>query len=232
MLVCSNCEQFQNTEWRCLTTAETAELNQHRSFNFYTAGTILFHQGNPSHGIYCVNEGTIALRHTEASGASIILRLVESGQTLGCSVYFEQTVHTATAVALTDCRICFVDKNTLRKLLKENRELPQEFLKMMAKRLHNSQKSRAMLTSDSVRQRLAHVLIDLKDRHGNVDTDGNIIIDLPMQRQDLAALLGTRPETLSRAIHALSTEKVVQFSGRKAIVRDLDELLDEVEVTV
>ena len=81
----------------------------------------------------------------------------------------------------------------------------------------------------SVRARLAYLLLELRVRHGQVDADGNIVIDLPLSRQDLASLAGTRPESLSRVIKALEAAGVARFTGRRVVVVDLDVLVDEAE---
>jgi CRP-like cAMP-binding protein len=56
-----------------------------------------------------------------------------------------------------------------------------------------------------------------------------LIIDLPLPKQDIALMISTRPETLSRTIHAMAKDEVARFEKSKVIVSDLDKLLDEVE---
>jgi CRP-like cAMP-binding protein len=50
-----------------------------------------------------------------------------------------------------------------------------------------------------------------------------------MTRQDIAAMLGARPETIYRTIQQLESDNVVTFSGHDVIIPDLDVLLDEIE---
>jgi CRP/FNR family transcriptional regulator len=69
----------------------------------------------------------------------------------------------------------------------------------------------------------------LKERFGTAGDDGSIVMELPLARQDIAALLGARPETVTRTLHALEVDGVARFSGRTAVIPDLDLLLDEVE---
>ena len=76
---------------------------------------------------------------------------------------------------------------------------------------------------------LVSVLLDLRHKHGTVDDDGILHIKLPMTRQQLAAMVGTRPETLARTLGALTTEGIALFEGRNVRVPDLDSLFDEVE---
>jgi CRP/FNR family transcriptional regulator len=80
-----------------------------------------------------------------------------------------------------------------------------------------------------VRGRLANALLLMKDRHATADEVGQLTFELPFSRRMLASLVGARPESLSRAIRALEDDDVACFRGRKVIVSDLDQLLDEVE---
>lgn len=55
---------------------------------------------------------------------------------------------------------------------------------------------------------------------------------LPISRQDLADLLGTRPETIARTTSALQKDGVAMFHGRRVVIQDLDLLLDELDEVV
>ncbi len=59
--------------------------------------------------------------------------------------------------------------------------------------------------------------------------DAALHLDLPISRQDIASIIGTRPETVARTIRGLGGDGVARFSGRPVTIHDLDALLDEVE---
>ncbi len=56
---------------------------------------------------------------------------------------------------------------------------------------------------------------------------GTLVLNLPTDRRHLADLLGTRPETVWRAMRELETAGVLKVEGRRVIIRDLDRLLDQ-----
>lgn len=80
-----------------------------------------------------------------------------------------------------------------------------------------------------MRTRMAHLLLTLKDRFAEAAEDGTLSMKLPLSRQDIADILGARPEMVARIIHALEVDGVAIFSGRKVVIPDLDPLLDEIE---
>jgi CRP/FNR family transcriptional regulator len=204
-------------------------LNTAKVCQIYPAGQIIYHQGAPSRGIYCIESGTVAIRKTDAQGNSIMVRLAHSGQTLGYRDYFGGQGYTASAETLVPCTVCHIDSALVRKMLERNPSLGLQFLIHIAVDLENAEESILQQASLSVRTRLAHLLLTLKEHYAGVNDNGIIVMSLPMTRQDMAALLGTRPETIARTIHAMENDSVVSFSGRTVMIPNLDTLLDEIE---
>jgi CRP-like cAMP-binding protein len=195
----------------------------------YRAGEVLFYDGTPSLGLFCVQRGTVALRRPRPSGKPALVHLVEAGQTFGYRALFAGEHHGTSAQALTECRVCFVDRRTVLQLLERDAALCWRFMRSLA---HDSERAEdALVRSNSLdlRTRLVHLLLSLKAAHGQVDDEGNIVLELPLSREDMASLIGARPESLSRAIRALEAAGIARFIGRKVIVADLDLLIDELE---
>jgi CRP/FNR family transcriptional regulator len=65
----------------------------------------------------------------------------------------------------------------------------------------------------------------LYERFGSLNEDGEPVLDLPLSRQDIAALIGSTPETVSRSISKVQDEGLARFKGRKVLLQDIDELM-------
>ncbi len=228
-LSCMTCGQRGEAEWCVLHGEELELLDGARVTNVYQPGQVLFYQGNPCLGVYCVESGELALRKTDEAGHSVIVRLAHAGQSLGYRAFFAGDNYTATCEALTESRVCFIDKEAVRKILARNPQLGLQFLQKVSRDLREAEEGKLAAVSLPVRARFAHLLLSLKERHGTMGDDGILRIDLPMSRQDIAALLGARPETVARTIRALEEDGVAAFNGREVQVDDLDCLLDEIE---
>ncbi|MBZ0271701.1 Crp/Fnr family transcriptional regulator [bacterium] len=227
---CFTCQGRARSEWCNLSDEDLAILDRHKMANTYKAGQIIFYQGNPCLGIYCVESGTIAIRKSDHQGNSALVRMAHGGQTLGYRAYFSGGPYTASAEALDSAHVCFIEKEGVSKLLARNPNLGLQFLSRMAEDLREAEDARLQFTVLSVRARIAHLLLTLKERYGSADDDGNIVIELPMGRRDIADMVGTRPETVARNIQSLHRDGVAFFHGREVIVPDLDALLDEIEL--
>jgi CRP/FNR family transcriptional regulator len=227
---CSDCRSTQRAcDWSVLRPEELAVLHAARSPHVYRAGQVLFYDGNPCLGLHCIHSGEIALRKSTPQGLSRIVRLAHGGQTLGYRAFFSGEPYSLTAEVLTDSEVCFVPGATVRQLLESNAKLALMFLRNVAVSLRESEDDALEAQGLPVRVRLAHVLLGMKDRLGNVGPDDEIVIDLPLSRQDLAARVGARHETISRAIRALQDDGVAYFQGRRVRIPDLDRLFDEAE---
>ena len=82
-----------------------------------------------------------------------------------------------------------------------------------------------------VRARFAHLLLVLRDRYGEDGANGELTLDLPLSRQDMAAMIGIRPESMSRTIRSFEEGNIAHFSGRRVHVPNLEELVDELEIS-
>lgn len=226
---CFNCQQRDQSEWCVLKHDDTQKLQNAKICNTYQPGQIIFYQGNPCLGIYCIESGTVAVRKTDAQGNSVIVRMLHEGQTLGYRAYFEGKAYSASAEALTETRICFIDRAAVSDLLSHNPSLGINFLRHIAEDLRESEEARMDAVALPARVRVVHLLLALKDRWADVDEEGTMHIHLPLARKDMAAMVGIRPETLARILHDLEAEGVAHFDGPKVRVPDLDVLLDEIE---
>lgn len=225
---CLDCDLRQINEWCVLSSEQVLLLDENKDMMTYFPGDIIFHQGNPSTGIYSVRSGTVALRQTDSQGHAIMIKMVQAGQPLGYADYFAGQNYTFSAEALENCSLCHINKLVLAQLLNENTQLAQQFLTRIARDLNRTKSAMIEQVYQPVRMRMARLLVSLKESFGTVNDKGVIEITPPLSRQDMADLLATRPETLARTIHALEEDGVITHQGRTMSIPDLDILLDEI----
>jgi len=226
---CFSCRGRAQSEWCALDHGDVALLNDCKASNVYQPGQTIFTQGAACLGVFCVETGAVAIRKTDVDGNSVIVRLAHAGATLGYRAFFADAPYRASADALMPSRICFIDKVALRKLLGRNPTVGHSFLRHMARDLEEADEARLHAAALPVRARLAHLLLVLKDRFASSTHDGKLVIELPLSRQDMAAMVGTRPETIARAVRGFQDDRIARFDGRRVEVSDLERLLDELD---
>jgi CRP-like cAMP-binding protein len=229
-LHCASCPSRATTPWNVLGGSPLVGLDCAKSSNVYEAGQNIYYQGNPCLGIYCIESGAVAVRKSDANGNHVILRVGYGGDSLGYRSFFAGQTFEASAVALTTSRVCFIEASAVLRAMAQNPELSQRFLRMMANDLHDANLARLQSMTLSVKARVAQLLLSWKDRFGAMNDDGDLRIELPVARQDMAAMLGTRPETIARVLRTLEDENVAHFDARMVRVPDLDALMDAAEL--
>jgi CRP-like cAMP-binding protein len=112
-------------------------------------------------------------------------------------------------------------------LLDRNPMVGYSFLKHMARDLEEAEEAKLHAAALPVRARLAHLLLMLRERFGQPMGTNGARIELPLSRQDIAAMIGTRPETVARAVRGFEDEGIANFQGREVLVPNLEGLLNE-----
>ncbi len=226
---CFTCQWRQRSEWCVLAADDVEVLNSSKVTQNFEPGQYVYLQGDECKGVYSILSGSVAVRKSDHQGHTVLVRMRNEGETLGYRDFFAGSAFTTSADVLERTRICFIDQRSVRELLDRNPSLGLGFLKSIAGDLEDAEESLLMSAALSTRTRMAHLLLTLKDRFATAQDDGSLTLRLPLSRQDIADMLGSRPETVARIIHGLDTDGVARFSGRNVVIPDLDLLLDEID---
>ena len=227
---CFSCQTRGKTEWCVLTNEELALLDVGKTCSEYLPVQTIFHEGDPCGGVHCIEGGLVGIRKMNVGGDEILLRLSHPGDTMGYRSFLAGDAHNNSAEALEPSVICSIEESTVRKLLSMNPSLGLRFLRHAASDLDAAEEMALNSATLSVRARFAHFLLVLRDRYGVVGKNGYLTLDLPVSRQDMAAMIGIRPEFMSRTIRSFEEGNIAHFSGRRVHVPNVGELLNELEI--
>ncbi|MBM3564972.1 MAG: Crp/Fnr family transcriptional regulator [Alphaproteobacteria bacterium] len=226
---CAFCQARERTEWCGLDRADVKTIDEVKSARTYMPGDVLYHQGDSCAGVYCVRAGLIGLRKLDHDGNSALVRLAYAGDTIGYRSFLAGETHHLSAEVLKPSRVCFIEQATARRILEGNPALGLRFLRHATRDLDDAEDKFLQSTNSDIRMRMAHLLFILKDRFATENKDGRMTLELPLSRQDMAAMIGVRPETMSRAIRKLEDDGLAFFSGRTVRVPDTAALFAEIE---
>lgn len=224
---CFTCQTRERTEWCVLKDEDLRRINEAKRGREWLPGEVLYLQGEECAGIYCIESGMIGVRKIDAEGNSVLLGIAYPGDTLGYRSLLMNKEHEVSAEVLKKGTVCFIDRATVTSLLAHNPSLGHRFLQRAVKDLGEAEDKFLESVTLTVRARFAHLLLVLKERYGARAEDGGLSLELPLSRQDLAAMIGVRPETLSRTIRQFEEEGIARFSGRTVRVPKIENLLGE-----
>lgn len=226
---CLTCPVRQHSAWQVLNEAETRLLDQRRKAREYLAGDLVFAAGEPSTGLYCMAAGTVAIRKSDGVGNVIPIRLAYQGDIFGYRGLLLDARRRYSAEAVRASRMCFVDRSVVGILLDRNPALGRQFLQRIAGDLEDAHDSLLRHATLSNRGKFVRLLVSLMSHHGSTAHDGSQYMALPLSRRELATMIGTRQETLSRIIGRLEEDGLARFSGRTVQFTRPDALVREIQ---
>ena len=225
---CAVCHVGARSDWHDLDEAASEALERGRRRREYGSGAVVFAQGQRNDGVHCVSGGTVGIRRLDANGNSVLLGLAYPGDTIGYRSFLTGSEHKTSAEALGPSVVCHIDRATITALLAGNPAFGLRFLKRSIFELEHAHDTMFRQATLSNRHQLVHLLLVLVRRHGRRHSNGSQSIDLPVSRRDLASMIGTRHETISRIIGRLETDGMAHFSGRQVIIPSVEALAAEI----
>jgi CRP-like cAMP-binding protein len=187
----------------------------------YKRGQAIFWEGDPGIGFYMVADGKVKIYKTSAEGKEQILHIYGPGNPFGEVPVFSGNRFPANAQALEKSRLLFFPRQDFIQLITHHPSLALNMLAVLSMRLRQFTVQVENLSLKEVPARLASYLVYLSDEQAGAET-----VDLPISKGQLASLLGTIPETLSRIFSKMSQQQLISVEGGRIGLLDRDALAD------
>ena len=220
---CELCNSTQESLFKGLSKDKKEELSERKGCNFYKKGQIIFFESNRPFGLFCVHKGKIKIYKTSESGKEQIFRFAQEGDILGYRALLGGEPYRATAETLTEAVICFIPKEFLFSIIEKDQEFSLKIMKFLCSELGNAEERMLNITQKPVIERLAEVLLILKEQFG-LTADGKTL-GINLTREDLANFVGTATETVVRLLHELRDKHLIEVEGRKIKLVDIPGLI-------
>lgn len=186
----------------------------------FSAGELLFSEGDPCRGLYIIDSGRLRIFKSSASGREQVLAVEGPGSSVAELPVFDGGPYPASVSAVDDAQILFISRQDLRAFCLEHPEVALKMLAVVGARLRRLVGIIEELSFTTVRQRLVAALVRLAQTAGK-RTDHGIEFELPGSHQEMAHQLGTVRELVSRNLMRLQAEGLVHVNARSIVVRDL-----------
>jgi CRP-like cAMP-binding protein len=200
---------------------ELARIGVDRS---YKGGQIIFSEGDEGTGFYVLISGKVKVFKLSPEGKEQILHVFGGGEPFGEVSVFAGKRFPAHAEALEKSRVFFFPRSTFIEFVKEDPSLALNMLAILSRRLRKFTALVEDLSLKEVPGRLAAYLLYVSQGRGGND---NITLDIP--KNQLASLLGTIPETLSRILTRMVRQGLIQLDGPRIRILDRQGLVELAE---
>ncbi len=179
-----------------------------RKFN---KGEFIFHEGDIPRYYYQISTGCVKMYNVNDDGREFTQGVFERGDSFGEPPLFINEVYPATAIAVSNCRIIKLNKESFFKLLDKTPCLQRTMLDVFAMRIYNKAITSREIVNNTPEHRILGFLRIYKKRSCNESEK----IHIPYTRQDIANFTGLRVETVIRTLSKMKDDRKVEIINRK-----------------
>jgi len=186
----------------------------------FSAGELLFSEGEPCSGMHIIARGKVRIFKTSVNGREQVLAVNVPGESIAEVPVFDGGPYPASAVAIEDTEIAFISRRDFNAYCLEHPEVSLKVLTVVGTRLRRLVGIIEELSFTTIRQRLIATLLKLAQSEGKKTARG-IEFQLPASHQELANQLGTVRELISRNLTRLQAEGLLDVDARQIVVKDI-----------
>lgn len=186
----------------------------------FSAGELLFSEGEPCHGLNIVSKGKVRIFKISAGGREQVLAMEFPGDTVTEIPVFDGGPYPVSAIAVENTEIAFISRHNFQSFCLEHPEVALKMLTVVGKRLRRLVAIIEELSFTTIRQRLVSTLVRLAQSEGKQTTRGVEFL-LPASHQEMANQLGTVRELISRNLKRLEAEGFLEVDSRQIVIKDM-----------
>jgi CRP-like cAMP-binding protein len=182
---------------------------------------IIYAEGDEPSRVYFVQSGRVKTTRATTGGKELITNIYQAGEFFGYPALLEHSPQPESAVVVDDAVLLHIPADEFSQLLLRNSEVSQQFIRLLAGRVHEREAQLTGMAYHSLRRRVADALLQLHTQAVAAQPAAPLI---HLSREDLAALVGTAPESLSRTLSEFRQDGLVELTPRTLQVLQPDKL--------
>ncbi len=171
--------------------------------------------------LYYVKKGQVKTYKRAKDGRELSSTLYKDGDFFGYESLCKSSNYTDNAATLSDSEISLISKADFMEFLLNHQEIANAFIDMLSGSVQEKEEQMLRLAYFSVRKRVADALVQVASKFGEPNMDS---ATLKISRDDLAALVGTASETVSRMLADFKDEKLIEKNGNAIRVLSIEKL--------
>lgn len=192
-----------------LPESQLKELRDIAVERHYNKGEIIFSDGEKGNGFFVVVEGLVKIFKVSSEGKEQIFHIYGPGEPFGQVAVYAGLSYPASSQAILKSHVLFLPRAAFVALITRIPSLAMNMLAVLSRRLREFTVQVENLSLKEVPGRLAAYLLFLSDEEGKKD-----MVTLNISKGQLASLLGTIPETLSRIFARMTELTLIEMDGR------------------
>jgi CRP/FNR family transcriptional regulator len=194
-------------------------LNEIKSTAVYPKGAMLFIEGQTSRGVFVLCSGKVKLSTTSREGKTIITKISDSGDVLGLNAVISNVPYEVTAEMMEPGQANFIPRDSLQLFLKEFPEVAMRVAQQLSRNYYTAyEEIRTLGLSASPSEKFAKLLLSWSTK--STQSDGSSQVKLTLTHEEIAEIIGTTRETVSRLFSEFKKKQLMQAKGATLVIRN------------
>ena len=214
---CQTCKLRANGFFCQLPASTLKDFDAIRSSATYPEGAVLFLEKQDPRGIFLLCGGEVKLSISSSGGKTLILRIAKPGEVLGLMSTLTGAPYEVTAETIRPCQVAYIRRDDFLRFITKHPEVYQGVVQQMTSLYQGACTQLRMVgLSASAPEKLARLLLDWSA--GGKQTEQGTQVKLPLTHEEIAALIGTTRETVTRTFSQFKSQNLVALRGSNLMI--------------
>lgn len=200
-----------------LSDEEIVKVKQEIRIRRYAKREVVLHKGGSGDGLLFLLSGQLQVIDVTEDGRAIGLRMLAPGDFFGEIALINNSTRSASVVAMTEVLVGFLPAPTAMHLFSHSPTVANQMLRHLAQKIQRDSEFRALLSINNTAKRIYAYLTLMQQKNPQ---EGTAVVENLPTHQDIANMVNTSRETVTRALLQLSQQGIIQKDAHRLIILD------------
>jgi CRP/FNR family cyclic AMP-dependent transcriptional regulator len=216
---CLSCPVREEHLFCNLSLTALQKLNEIKSTAVYPKSATLFIEGQHPRGVFVLCGGKAKLFTSASDGKTIITKISEAGDVLGLNATISNRPYEVTAEMIEPGQANFIARDALLQFLRQHGEVALRIAEQLSQNYYTAyEEIRTLGLTSSPSEKFARLLLSWSAKAGN--TNGSAQVTMTLTHEEIAEMIGTTRETVSRLFSDFRKKQLLQTKGSSLIIRN------------
>ena len=198
-----------------LSAEDLSQLAQRATLKRFPKNSVLVNEGDDTDSLYIIQSGRVKIYLSDEDGKELVLSLIGPGDYFGEIALLDESPRSASVMSLEECKIYVLNKSQFEAFLKQDTAVCLRVMRGLTRRLRELTDNMRDMALMDVYGRIVKTLTNLAE-----EQDGKLVITDKLTHKDLASMVGSSREMVSRIMKELSKGGYITVEKNRLIIND------------
>jgi CRP/FNR family cyclic AMP-dependent transcriptional regulator len=216
---CLTCPVREEHLFCNLSPAALQKLNEIKSTAVYPKSAVLFIEGQQPRGVFVLCAGKVKLSTSSSEGKTLITKISQAGDVLGLNACISNHTYEVTAEMIEPGQANFIPRDALLQFLKDHGEVALRVAEQLSLNYYTAyEEIRTLGLTGSPAEKFAKLLLSWYPE--KLQANGQAQVKLTLTHEEVAEMIGTTRETVSRLFSDFKKKQLLQVKGSTLVLRN------------